>query len=485
MENIKKGRQTPTASVVLPYSNTKGQEAIDLYNATTRTAQEWQELMLYDILAVNEDNLWTHTKFGYSVPRRNGKNEIVAIRELFGIVINGEKILHTAHRTTTSSSASKRLVALLDDLGYTEVIRAKKDEKYEKAYIYSKQFGLERVTILDDGGGTCDFRTRTSKGGLGEGFDLLIIDEAQEYQDDQESSLKYVVTDSKNPQTIFCGTPPTPVSSGTVFLKYRRTVLTNGANNSGWAEWSVDNMTDPNDKDAWYETNPSLGTVFTERSVADEVGTDEVDFNIQRLGLWLRYNQKSAISEKEWKALQAETMPKLKGKLHIGIKFGHGGEEQNASLSVAVFTAENKIFVETVDCRPIRSGIQWIVNFIHATAPNTATVIVDGANGQQMLCKALKDARLKQPLLPTVKEIIDANAEFESGLFSESILHMGQPSLAQAVSNCEKRAIGNNGGFGYKSIKQGVDISLLDSVILAYWSCNESKRKKQTQKITY
>ena len=63
-----------------------------------------------------------------------------------------------------------------------------------------------------------EFRTRTGTGGLGEGFDLLVIDEAQEYEADQESALKYVVTDSKNPQKqSFVGTPPTPISSGTIF----------------------------------------------------------------------------------------------------------------------------------------------------------------------------------------------------------------------------------------------------------------------------
>ena len=109
----RRGRQTPTQSVVLPYTETLGQEAVARYNDTGRTAQEWQELLLCDLLAVNEDGLWTHTKFGYSVPRRNGKNEIVAMRELYGLE-RGEHILHTAHRTTTSSSASRRLAALLD-----------------------------------------------------------------------------------------------------------------------------------------------------------------------------------------------------------------------------------------------------------------------------------------------------------------------------------------------------------------------------------
>ena len=72
-----------------------------------------------------------------------------------------------------------------------------------------RAYGKEHIELST--GGKIEFRTRTSKGGLGEGFDLLVIDEAQEYQDDQESALKYVVTDSQNPQTIFLGTPPTPI----------------------------------------------------------------------------------------------------------------------------------------------------------------------------------------------------------------------------------------------------------------------------------
>ena len=73
MAEPRKGRQTPTQSVVLPYFDSKGQDAINLYNCSGRTAQEWQELLISDILAVNDEGLWVHTKFGYSVPRRNGK----------------------------------------------------------------------------------------------------------------------------------------------------------------------------------------------------------------------------------------------------------------------------------------------------------------------------------------------------------------------------------------------------------------------------
>lgn len=479
MAEPRKGRQTPTQSVVLPYFKTKGQDAIDLYNSTGRIAQEWQELLVSDILAENDDGLWVHTKFGYAVSRRNGKNEIVAIRELYGLE-KGERILHTAHRTTTSSSAAKRLADLLNGAGYTEVSRPKQGEHYEKAYVYSKQLGLEKIRLLDEGGGCCDFRTRTSKGGLGEGFDLLIIDEAQEYTDDQESALKYVVSDSKNPQTIFCGTPPTTVSAGTVFTKLRNRTLACGSENTGWAEWSVETETDPRDREAWYETNPSLGTILTERKILDEITGDDVDFNIQRLGLWIRYNQKSAISKNEWAEMRVSTLPELTGPMYVGIKYGNNG--QNVAMSIAIKTKKGKIFIETIDCREIRAGNLWILQFL--TNPSVKKVVVDGANGQQLLADAMKDVRLKAPVLPSVKEVIVANSSFEQGISQLNILHSGQPSVEQIVENCEKRAIGTNGGFGYRSQKEEIEVAILDSIVLAYWACSTSKEKKK-QRVSY
>ena len=464
MAQPRRGCQTPTQSVVLPYSETRGSEAVDIYNSSGRAAQQWQELLIYDILAVNADGLWVHTKYGYEVPRRNGKNEIAAMREMWGLT-HGENILHTAHRTTTSHAAWERLCGLLDKakIGYRSI----------------RASGRESVR-LKNGNGRIEFRTRSSKGGLGEGFDLLVIDEAQEYADDQESALKYVVTDSKNPQTLFCGTPPTPVSSGTVFFKMRNSALQGLTQNTGWAEWSVEQQTDPHDVEAWYRTNPSLGTIFTERSVEDEITGDLVDFNIQRLGLWLHYNLKSAVSRAEWESLKCASLPALRGKLFVGVKFGH--DSDSAAMSVAVKTADERILVETIDCRPLRDGTDWILAFLRAA--DTDSVVIDGASGQQLVADAMRSEHLRAPLLPTVRQVITANAAFEQALFAKRICHMGQPALEQSVSNCEKRAIGTNGGFGYRSIQDGVKIELMDSMILAYWACSE-KKEKHAQRISY
>ena len=98
------GRQTPTQALVLPYDETKGGEAVELYEQGGRTAMDWQKVLLYDMMAVDDDGLWVHSKFGLPVPRRNGKSEVDKMRELWGL-FHGEHILHTAHRTTTKHSA--------------------------------------------------------------------------------------------------------------------------------------------------------------------------------------------------------------------------------------------------------------------------------------------------------------------------------------------------------------------------------------------
>lgn len=260
----------------------------------------------------------------------------------------------------------------------------------------------------------------------------------------------------------------------------RSNALTGESVNTGWAEWSVEDESDVRDRELWYLTNPSLGTIITERSIIDEIGSDVIDFNIQRLGLWIKYSLKSAISQIEWQELQVAKLPKLKGKLYVGVKYGHDGT--NVAMSIAVRTTDGRIFVETIDCKSIRTGTAWIVAFLKAA--DVGKVVVDGANRQQMLATDMREAGLKTPVLPTVREVIVANAAFEQGIFSETLCHKGQTSLAEVVGACEKRAIGTNGGFGYKALREGAEIALLDSVALAYWACSESKERKR-QKVSY
>ena len=458
------GNQIPTQSVILPYEKSYGDQAVQLYNKSGNTAQDWQALLSYDIMAVNDDGLWVHTKFGFAVSRRNGKTEILTIRSMLGLG-RGERILHTAHLTDTAHVAWERLKARLEYLGIQIKV--------------TRGYGRESISIPETGG-VIDFRTRTSVGALGSGYDLLIIDEAQEYTKEQQTALNYVVSSSKNPQTIMCGTPPTAVSKGTVFRDFRDKTLQGESVNAGWAEWSVDHKTSVKDKDAWYLTNPSLGMILTERIIQDEINGDDLDFNIQRLGLWIRYNQQSAISAPDWDALKGETLPVLKPPIYAGVKFGRDG--LNTCLSIAVKTDDGRIFVEGIDCKDQREGNGWIINFLLKV--KAKAVLVDGASGLDTFQKECKEQKLKNVKAATTKEVIQASSDFETAIANKTLCHNGQPAMRQSVSNCQHRAIGSGGGYGYKTLDDDIEVALIESAVLATHACATAKEAKK-QRIGY
>lgn len=464
------------------YDKTRGNVAVKQYRATGQQLMTWQQRQIKAIEAVNKDGLWKYTTYCIGLSRRNGKGEVLAAREMDGLLNLGEKICYTAHRTTTSHDAFVRLYTLLKKAGYEEHSRKAK-KMPEKSFFASKQFGLEHIEIK--GGGVIDFRTRTNDGGLGEGFDLLIIDEAQEYTSKQESALIYTVSASKNPQTIMVGTPPTATSKGDVFVRIRENVLQTKAIDTGWAEWSTpDQIPDENldDPDLWKMYNPSYGKLLTERNIRRELTGDALDFNIQRLGFWCTFNVASEIKEADWDCLKVDKRPDLKDARYLGIKYGRDGV--NVAVSIAAKTTDGRIFVETINCASIRAGNGWIFEFLHN--PKLKKVAIDGASGQQLLADQMKEYKCKiTPILPKVSEIITANALFEQGLYSKEICHTGQKTLKDVVTNCEKRLIGSNGGFGYKSLVETNDIAIMDSMILAYWLCATTKEEKKKQTISY
>lgn len=267
MSEKRYGNQTPTEFVVQPYENSRGQQSIDLYESSGRTLYPWQKQAITDMLAIYEDSvngcLFVHDEIGYSVARRNGKTEIMLCRILDGY-LNSENGLYTAHLVDSSTDMAEKTAQLFHDLGFEEIIRETEDTIYKDAFMFKKQRGAQRIIFFnEDGSIRCyvDFRTRSGQGGLGKGYDYVILDEAQEYTKEQQTALKYVISAAKNPQKIMCGTPPTTVSKGTVFEKYRKDVLSGVKDDSSmWFAWAVDKKPkDVSDKELWYLTNPSLG----------------------------------------------------------------------------------------------------------------------------------------------------------------------------------------------------------------------------------
>ena len=86
--------------------------------------------------------------------------------------------------------------------------------------------------------------------------------------------------------------------------------------------------------------------------------------------------------------------------------------------------------------------------------------------------------------MATTKDIIAASSAFERIIAAQELVHMGQPSLRQSVCNCQHRAIGSSGGYGYKTLDDDIDVSLMESLTLAVHACASAKEPKQ-QRVFY
>ena len=119
------GNQKPTF-VINPVSTyTLGDDAAELGASYGLKPDPWQEEILKQWLAFNGDT-YAATTCGLSVPRQNGKNALIEIRELYGItcperdeygdiIKPAEKILHTAHEVKTARKAFLRLCSFFEN----------------------------------------------------------------------------------------------------------------------------------------------------------------------------------------------------------------------------------------------------------------------------------------------------------------------------------------------------------------------------------
>jgi hypothetical protein len=145
----------------------------------------WQQLVLDDWLAVDEFGLWSALTCGLACPRQNGKNGILEIRELFGMVGRGEKILHTAHEVKTARKAFKRLQFFF---GREVKDRACRFPELNERVVELRNVNGQEAIYLDNGG-SVEIVARSKNSGRGFTADVLVMDEAQEMSDEDLEAL--------------------------------------------------------------------------------------------------------------------------------------------------------------------------------------------------------------------------------------------------------------------------------------------------------
>ena len=466
-----RGSQEPRIQIEPDRAGSDGNDAALLMSEYGYDLDDWQKTVLNCWLGKDDSGKYNVTNAGLALPRQNGKNVCLEAREFFGLVINGERILHTAHQVRTSKKSFRRLAAMFTDKRHPEVTDIVKNIRYTN--------GEECIEL--DNGGLIEFSARSRQAARGfDGISLVVYDEAQELTDDQVEAIMATLSASATGtrQIIYTGTPPYPNCPGEVFRRRRKVCMTDPGKHDCWHEWSVhgEKIDDINVEDTslWYMTNPALGIRLDEEFTKEEQRTMSKDgFARERLGWWSPvYEQKEdyAISEASWNEC-ATTETKPEGKIAYGVKFSADGSE--ICLSGAVLANDGKVYIELIERKATGQGTRWLAEWLNQRYEKACCVVIDGKNGCDILIDRISDVwRMRGSVIrPSVREVI-ASVSALTDAVNENTLswnHM-QDALKESAITSTKRAIAGGWGFG------GENSCPIESCALAVWGVKTSKR---------
>ena len=466
-----RGSQEPRIRIEPRRVSSDGEDAAFLMSEYGNSLDEWQQLIVDCWLGKDESGKYNITSAGLSVPRQNGKNVCLEAREFYGLVVNGEKILHTAHQVRTSKKSFRRLAAMFTDKKHPEVTDIVKTIRYTN--------GEECIEL--DNGGVIEFSARSRQAARGfDGISLVVFDEAQELTDDQTEAIMATLSASQTGtrQLIYTGTPPYPGCPGEVFRRRRTTCLNDAGKHDCWHEWSVaaDNLEDLNagDKTVWYMCNPALGIRLTEDFTAEEFRSMSLDgFARERLGWWspvIAKTVETVISKELWDSCASKDL-KPSGKTAYGIKFSADGSE--VCLCGAVIPEEGAARISLIERKPTGYGTQWLAQWLKERVNKASCVVIDGRNGVDVLIDKISDTwKVKGSVIrPSAKDMIAAVSTLMDGLNEKTLTwYAPQEDLRASALSVTKRPISGGWGFG------GEDSTPLEACALALWGAKNSKR---------
>lgn len=466
------GAQKPRISVEPRRIATDGDDAAALMEAYGCSLDPWQKSVLACWLGKDTAGDYTVTSAGLSVPRQNGKNVCLEAREFFGLVIRGEKILHTAHQVVTAKKSFRRLERMFTDKRHPEVGKLVSYIRYTN--------GEECIELAN--GGSVEFSARSRQRARGfAGISLVVYDEAQELTDDQVEAIMATLSASttNTRQLLYTGTPPYPGCPGETFRRRRAVCLSQPGEHDAWHEWSIEadsiDKIDVTDRNLWAMVNPAMGRRLTEDFTAEELRSLSPDgFARERLGWWspvLAQKDEPAIKAEVWDACRSMEQ-KPEGKIAYGVRFTQDGSE--VSLCAASVPKEGPARISLIAQKPTGMGLRWLAEWLNDRYHTASCVVIDGKNGADALVEKIKDVwRAKNSVVrPAARDVIASVGTLTTALNEQTVTWFyGHEALRDSAVTSVKRPIAGGWGFG------GENAGPIAAAALALWGAKTSKRE--------
>lgn len=458
-------RSLPRVRVAPRAASSEAEHASFLSSGYGLTPDDWQEDVLDDWLGRRRDGRWAAATCGLAVPRQNGKNGVIEIRELFGMVALGEKFLHTAHEVKTARKAFLRIASFFENVRhYPELAALVKEIR--------KTNGQEAIVLTT--GGSCEFIARSKGSGRGFTVDVLVCDEAQDLTDEELAALLPTISAAplRNPQVILTGTPPDPDKGqrGEVFTRVRRDGVARTDKRLAWTDYGAPDgpMPDIDARELWARTNPAAGSGRLQvAEIERERGLMAPErFAAERLGWWGDPNAatSTAFGLGVWASLFNPDAPVMVDAIGIAVSL----DRSCASIGAAGITGERAV-VAKVDRR---EGVGWVLaEAARIQRDRNCAVAVDEGGPASDLIDPLEAMGVRVERMKTA-DVKDACAAIFDRAQAGTLVHPGHPDLDAAVAGARKRDVGDRWAWGRK--QSTADVSMLEAVTFALWAAKPS-----------
>lgn len=461
----------------------------------------WQELILRTAMGERRDQTWAAKRVGVTVPRQNGKSQLLVCRALAGALLFGEKkIVISAHQQDTAREAFNKLIEILEDDSNSWLM----DRVRPKGIMNA----INREAVRFKNGATIQFKARSGAGGKGFSSDCLMLDEAQILSQRAWVSINSTMSAMPNPQVWLLGTSPQVEDDSEVFESIRSAALDGRSTVAAWAEWGADPKS-PEYSEAkadlaakrWspaveylcWSANPAWNTRVNHDVVEGELETYAEDkFAQDRLGVWLSdigAAGSRAVSAEQWSDAAVDEAPV--GVPAYAVTFNLSGDR----LALAGARKHDAgVHVEVIDALEDSRGVEgglaaladWFCERDESGKPRwrrSSGIALSGRAGAPALAQLLRDRGVPDRwiVVPTTPKYIEACSMWVEGFRGATITRKrdGQSALDEsvAVTDLDKR-----GGLA-ATVPDG-DETPVEAAALAHWVARTSllNSKRQTER---
>ena len=424
------------------------EECLELAERYGHKRDDAQKITLQAWMGTQANGKWAAEIAAHAMSRQNGKGDEIEDRELYGLLVLGEAIVHTAHEVPTAKNAFERLEARF---------QANRDLRVK---VSKFRYGNGDQAIELKSGAFIAYRARTGAAGRGlDALDVVVYDEAQHLQAEHMAASSPALAVSPNAQRIIAGSAGLATSQQ--WWEMRMDALRDVGGSFAFVEHGAEQISldengelvsvtpDPGIEQTWADGNPAYGRrIFAPFLTAQRRLLGDAIFLREHCGVWdplpAVARQAAVVSPAKW-AAEGVQDPGSRHSGRVALSVEVSPNSASASVAFAGTRSDGRAHLEVLESG---AGADWVV-----------ARVARALRGGEVRVVAVEPSGPVSSILPELRKLVEsfddvdlvevtgrkyagACEAFRAAICDGLVAHIGQAWLSASVGGARRRKLG-------------------------------------------